>query len=259
MAFLQRRARPGRWPEVPGLHPQLVSVPQSPGGGPRGARAPLGREGTAAAHPASSQPAQPLPEPESGRARPLPAGGGRRREPAGRAVGTVGCACSFSSATTPGACACVCVGSGSAVLWQRPPENPAPTRLFACLLAGSLHLQDPHLRPISISSRVGLAWWEWVCVSAWWSGQPQVGELGYRVGWGARRVCGWRREAWGGDCWVWPGQDQGPHVGYAGPLPAAGPPSLGRPDLCGWAPMHLSSWLTGGSMGVRGAWSRRTW
>lgn len=180
--------------------------------------------------PPSRRPA--LPEPESGRARPLPAGGGRAAESRREGLWAQLAVPAVSSATTPGACACVCVGSGSAVPWQRP-QNPAPTRrLFAACSPEPPTSGSPHLRPIS-NQFPG-----WPClvgmgVSAWWSGQPQVGELGYRVGWGGAACL--RLEAQqrglGGTAGCGQARIQGPHVKHTVPSQLLAPHHWGAQTL----------------------------
>lgn len=179
--------------------------------------------------PPSRRPA--LPEPESGRAGPLPAGGGRAAESRREGLWAQLAVPAVSSATTPGACACVlgavlqCHGNG-----LRTPPPPA-----ACLPPArrSLPPRDP---PTSvrflISSRVGLAWWEWVCLLGG-AGSPRWESWG--IGWDgeARRVCGWRlsSEAWGGTAGCGQARIQGPHVEHTVPSQLLAPHHWGAQTL----------------------------
>lgn len=210
-----------------GLHPQLVSVPQAlvalgaRGRRQRGhGRCPPSRVPSPSRRPA-------LPEPESGRARPLPAGGGRAAESRREGLWAQ-LAVPAVSATTPGACACVCWERFSQCQRQRP-QNPAPPA--ACLPPArrSLPPQDPPTSVRFLTARVGLAL-VGMGVSAWWSGQPQVGELGYRVGWRGTACPGWRlsSEAWGTKQCGQPGSRVPSREAYRSP-PSCWPPITGAP------------------------------
>ena len=212
----------------------LVLQATSPGG-PQGARAPLGREGAAAAHPrvlpAGASPSLSRSPAALG---PCPPAEGEPKRAGGQGCGHSWLCLQFPLPQLRGrarVCVCVCVGSGSAVPWQRP-QNPAPMRrLFAACQPEPPTSGSPHLRPMS-NQFPGCPCLVGMGVSAWWRGQPQVGELGYRAGWGGAACLRLEPQQLepGGDRWVWPGQDPGSSRGAYGPFPAACPPSLGPPD-----------------------------
>lgn len=70
-------------------------------------------------------------------------------------------------------------------------------------------------------------------VSAWWRGQPQVGEWGIRRDGEARCVCGWSlsSESLGGTPGCGRARIQGPHVEHTVPSPLLAPHHWGSQAL----------------------------